>query len=100
MTQTTAEQLLERFKVKNSITVNINGVELKFNRDDAALDAFTNEVDKNNRITPIKDYLLATVDRDSKDTLVQIINVPGVAVALMEKVNGAFMPDLEVSLKN
>lgn len=100
MEKTTATTLLEKFGIKNSITVDINGVELTFNRDDAAFDQFTNDVDKNNRITPIKDYLLSTVAPESKAILLEIINIPSVAVALMEKVNGAFLPQLEVTVKN
>lgn len=95
-----ATQLLEKFGIKNTLTVEINGIELTFNRDDAAFDAFTNEVQQNNRITPIKDYLLACVTKDHKETLLQIINVPGVALALAEKVNEAFVADIEVKVKN
>ncbi|MEE3608261.1 putative phage tail assembly chaperone [Avibacterium paragallinarum] len=95
-----ATQLLEKFGIKNTLTVEINGIELTFNRDDAAFDAFTNEVEKDNRITPIKDYLLATISKEHKETLLQIIHLPGVALALAEKVNKAFVADIEVKVKN
>lgn len=96
----TANELLESLGIKNSITLIVNGVELTFNRDDSAFDQFTNEVDKNNRLTPIKDYLLATISKEHKDTLLKIINVPSVALSLVEKVQEAFLPSLEITVKN
>lgn len=95
-----ATQLLEKFGIKNTLTVEFNGIELTFNRDDAAYDAFTNEVTEKNKLTPMKDLLLALVSREDKETLLQIINVPGIAGALAEKVNEAFVADIEVKVKN
>lgn len=100
MEKNTATQLLETLGIKNSITLKLAHFELTFNRDDAAFDRFTNEVSDNNRVTPMKDYLLATVDKDSKADLLEVLNVAGVALKLFEKVNRAFVYDLDLEVKN
>ncbi|MFU2054314.1 putative phage tail assembly chaperone [Gallibacterium anatis] len=96
----TAQQLLEELTGKERVTVNIGGVELVFNRDNAAIDALFNEITKENKITPVKDYLLQIVDGESKADLLTIINVPGLAVQLVEKLNAIFVPEIEIAVKN
>ncbi|MFZ7175155.1 putative phage tail assembly chaperone [[Pasteurella] aerogenes] len=99
--KTTAQALLEKLMGrKNSVVIDLEGVELKFNRDDVAYDAFFNDVEAKNKLTPMKDYLLTIIDRDQRDLLVQLVQVPDVAATLLAKVNEAFVPKLEAKLKN
>lgn len=100
--KTTAQSLLEKLtaNTKNSVTVDVAGVDFVFNKDTAAYDAMINEIDSGNKITPIKDYLLAIVDRAQRDDLLTIINVPGLALKIAGTVNKVLVPEIEVSVKN
>ena len=59
-----------------------------------------NEIESGNKITPIKDYLLAIVDRTQRDELLSIINVPGLALKIAGTVNKVLVPEIEVTVKN
>lgn len=96
----TAQQLLEELTGKESVTINIGGIELVFNRDNAAIDALFNEVASGNVLTPVKDYLLQVVSKEHKEDLLTIINAPGVAAKIAEKINSVFVPKIEVTVKN
>lgn len=86
--------------LKDSVTVTFSGVELTFFRDDAAYDQMINDIDSKNKITPIKDYLLAIVNREQREELLNIINIPGLALKLATVVNAEFVPEIEITLKN
>ena len=100
--KTTAKQLLEQLNsaLKDSVTVSVGGVEFKFIRDNAAYDSMINEVDAGNKVTPIKDYLLAIVDRSQREDLLSVINLPGLALNLAAKVNQELIPKFELAIKN
>ncbi|MDA3979043.1 putative phage tail assembly chaperone [Gallibacterium sp. AGMB14963] len=96
----TAQQLLDELTGKDKVTINIKGVELVFNRDNAAIDALFNDLTDTNKVTPTKDYLLQIVDKACKDDLLTIINVPGLAMQIAGKVNEVFLPKIEITVKN
>lgn len=98
----TAQSLLEKLTAdaKNTVTIDIQGVEFTFNKDAAAYDSMINEIESGNKITPIKDYLLAIVDRTQRDELLSIINVPGLALKIAGTVNKVLVPEIEVTVKN
>lgn len=97
-----AVEILEQLnaKTKNSVTVDLHGMEFKFNRDDAAYDVLINEIEGNNKITPVKDYLLQIVDKVQRDDLLKLINLPGLALQLAGKINAVLVPQIEISVKN
>ncbi|RRN04759.1 hypothetical protein EIM44_04800 [Bibersteinia trehalosi] len=97
-----AQTLLEKLmkNVKDSVTISISGTDFTFNRDDAAYDAMVNEIEGNNKTTPIKDYLLTIVKREQRDELINIINVPGLAPQVAGAVNKVLVPKVEITVKN
>lgn len=97
----TAQALLAKLiaQYKDSVTINVGGVDFVFNRDDAAYDAMINEVDSGNKLTPIKEYLLTIVAREQKDDLLQIIHLPGLALQVVGKVNAELVPELNLKVK-
>ncbi len=99
--QNAAQTLLEKMGVstKNEIEVEINGVTLKFYKDNAAYDAFLNDVSEKNKVTPAKDYLLATIAPQSREDLLEIINVPNLALQVASVINAEFLPKLKISVK-
>ncbi|MBN6067877.1 putative phage tail assembly chaperone [Aggregatibacter actinomycetemcomitans] len=100
--KTQAQSLLEKLTAdaKNSVTIEISGTEFTFNKDAAAYDSMVNEIESGNKITPIKDYLLAIVERAQRDELLSIINVPGLALKIAGTVNKVLVPEIEITVKN
>ncbi|OOF81706.1 putative phage tail assembly chaperone [Rodentibacter caecimuris] len=97
-----AQTLLEILtgNLKDSVTVNIEGVEFTFMRDNSAYDQMMNDITTDNKVTPIKDYLLTIVAREQKEDLLEIINVPGLAGLLAGKVNEVLVPKINITVKN
>ena len=102
MEKTQAQTLLEKLtgKMKDSVVVNIAGVDFTFVRDNSAYDQMINDIDSKNKVTPMKDYLLAIVAREQREALLEIINVPGLALQVTGKVNEVFVPEIDISVKN
>lgn len=102
MEKTQAQTLLEKLtgKMKDSVVVNIAGVDFNFVRDNSAYDQMINDVDSKNKVTPMKDYLLAIVAHEQREALLEIINVPGLALQVAAKVNDVFVPEIDISVKN
>lgn len=102
MEKTQAQSLLEKLtgNLKDSVTVNVAGVDFTFLRDNSAYDQMINDYESNNKVTPFKDYLLAIVVREQREDLLAIINVPGLAMQMAAKVNEVFVPQINVSVKN
>lgn len=98
----TATTLLERMGLatKNHVVLDINGVDFRFNLDTAARDAMYNEITLNNKVTPIKDYLLTIVDPAQRNDLLEIINVGGLAPQIFEHVDKALTPKINITVKN
>lgn len=98
----TAQSLYERMGVRviDKVTLAVNGVDFTFRLDTTAYEAFCNDVESNNKVTPAKDYLLAIIEPSQRDQLVEALHIPNFAFAVMEKVNAQLFPKLEITLKN
>lgn len=68
MEKTNAQTLLDKLtgNLKDSVKVDVEGVEFTFLRDNSAYDQMMNDITTDNKVTPIKDYLLAIVAREQK----------------------------------
>ncbi|THA15647.1 putative phage tail assembly chaperone [Rodentibacter pneumotropicus] len=97
-----AQTLLEKLtgNLKDSVTVNVEGVDFTFIRDNSAYDQMMNDITTDNKVTPIKDYLLTIVAREQREDLLEIINVPGLAGTLAGKVNEVLVPKINITVKN
>ncbi|MGX2949374.1 putative phage tail assembly chaperone [Ursidibacter sp. B-7004-1] len=96
----TAKELLESLQAKNKTTISIGGVEFTFNLDNAAYDAMINSFGEDNKVTPVKDYLLDIVDSAQKEEFAELLQVPGLALQIAGKVNAALIPKVEITVKN
>lgn len=94
--------LLEKLNAlgQDQVTIEIEGVEFTFVRDNAAYDVMINEMSMENKITPTKDYLLTIVKPEQREELLKILNIPNFALTLAGKVNGVLIPKIEMKLKN
>ena len=102
MEKTNAQTLLDKLtgNLKDSVKVDVEGVEFTCLRDNSAYDQMMNDITTDNKVTPIKDYLLAIVAREQKEDLLAIINVPGLAGLLAGKVNEVLVPKINITVKN
>ncbi|OOF58927.1 putative phage tail assembly chaperone [Rodentibacter myodis] len=102
MEKTQAQTLLEKLtgNLKDSVVLNIAGTDFTFIRDNSAFDQMINDMGERNKVTPFKDYLLAIVAREQKAELLEIINVPGLAMKIAGKVNEIFVPEIDITVKN
>lgn len=92
---------LEKMNIilRDSVEVSINGMPFVFHLDHAAYDAFLNDVNAKNKVTPMKDYLLTIVEPQQRKALLDIINLPDLALNLVEKVNDVLIPKFEIIVK-
>lgn len=99
MTQATAILNKMGISLENTAEVDVNGVSFTFHRDSAAYDTFVNDLKDNNKITPAKDYLLAIIDPAQRADLLEIINLPNLALMLAGEVNKVFLPKFNITVK-
>ncbi|WP_458118793.1 putative phage tail assembly chaperone [Mannheimia haemolytica] len=99
MTQATMILNKMGINLENTAEVEVNGVSFTFHRDSAAYDAFVNDLKDDNKITPAKDYLLAIIDPTQRAELLEIINLPNLALMLAAKVNEVFLPKFNITVK-
>lgn len=94
--------VLERMGInlRNQVTLTINSVDFSFKLDQAAYDECVNSITENNRLTPLKDYLIAIVSPEQREEFLEIINIPNMAISIAEKVNKELFPKIEITVKN
>lgn len=83
---------------KQTISLNINGTIIRFNVDTTAEEKFIDEVQEDNKVTPMRNFLMRTVDPESKEALKPFLKSPSTAMKIGEKVVEAFSPTLEIAL--
>ncbi|MDN4696292.1 putative phage tail assembly chaperone [Vibrio parahaemolyticus] len=83
------------------VVVAIASTDFKFTPTVADANNYTNGVSLDNKVEPARTYLERTVDKEQKDTLVELLNtVPGLAVELHQKVHEASKGGITITLKN
>lgn len=96
----TAQELLESLTPKTKTTISISGVDFTFHLDNTAYDAMVNSIGEDNKVTPIKDYLLDVIDPAQKADFAPLLQVPGLALQVASKVNAQLIPKVEITVKN
>lgn len=95
-----AQQILNTLKPKVSVEVSIiEGVSFTFYQDLAAYDQFVNQVSEKNKITPAKDYLISIVAPEDREDLLEVINLPNLALQLVKEVNEALFSSIDLKVK-
>lgn len=85
---------------KQTITLIVSGAELAFEPTTQAYNKYINELTMDDKVAPAHNYLNRIVATDGKDALGKLLAMPGVGLKLAAKVNEAFIPELEISVKN
>lgn len=85
---------------KQTITLTVNGTDLTFEPTTQAYNKYINELTMDDKVAPAHNYLNRVVTADSKDALAKLLALTGAGLKLAAKVNEAFVPELEISIKN
>ncbi|OXS14000.1 hypothetical protein CGX12_16600 [Zobellella denitrificans] len=85
---------------KQTITLVVNGTDLTFEPTTQAYNKYINELSMDDKVAPAHTYLNRIVAAESKEALGKLLAQPGAGLKLVAKVNEAFEPELEISVKN
>lgn len=85
---------------KQTITATVNGTDIHFEPTTAAYNKYINELTMDDKVAPAHNYLNRVVAAESKEALADVLKLTGASLKLAAKVNEAFVPELEISIKN
>lgn len=81
-----------------TIKLTVNGSELTFNMNLAAYNCYLNEVQPTNKVGPAQNLCMRTVAPESKATLQDLLQQPGMGVMLMASLIEEYMPDIKITV--
>ncbi|CDL87202.1 putative phage tail assembly chaperone [Xenorhabdus cabanillasii] len=87
-------------KENKIITLIIGEKEINFEPNMIAYNSMINDMTMENKIVPIVTYLRRIVQPASKATLDELLQIPGAAMQIVERVNAEYAPKLEIEIKN
>ncbi|PHM27480.1 putative phage tail assembly chaperone [Xenorhabdus budapestensis] len=87
-------------KENKIIALIVGGNEIKFEPNIVAYNNMINDMTMDNKIVPIVTYLRRIVQSASKPALDELLQIPGAAMQLVEKINSEYAPKLEIEIKN
>lgn len=83
-----------------SIVLNIAGTDISFKPDMATYNKYINEMSMSNKVAPAHNFLTRTVEAESKDALLKIMELPGATLQIVGKLLEEYTPELEITVKN
>ncbi|OTA17562.1 putative phage protein [Xenorhabdus vietnamensis] len=87
-------------KENKIVSLIVSGNEIKFEPNIVAYNNMINDMTMDNKIVPIVTYLRRIVQPASKSALDELLQIPGAAMQLVEKINSEYAPKLEIEIKN
>lgn len=84
--------------MEKKITLTVNDKPLNFTVTLADYNKYVNELTPINKVAPARNFLMRTVDAESKDTLREIVDLPGVGVQLAMAMLDEYMPDVNITV--
>ncbi|MDC9589179.1 putative phage tail assembly chaperone [Xenorhabdus sp. XENO-10] len=87
-------------KENKIVSLIVAGDEIKFEPNIVAYNNMINDMTMDNKIVPIVTYLRRIVQPTSKSALDELLQIPGAAMQLVEKINSEYAPKLEIEIKN
>ncbi|PHM68265.1 putative phage tail assembly chaperone [Xenorhabdus sp. KJ12.1] len=87
-------------KENKVITLIIAEKEINFEPNIIAYNSMINDMTLDNKIVPIVTYLRRIVWPASKAALDELLQIPGAAMQIVERVNAEYAPKLDIEIKN
>ena len=84
--------------MEKKITLTVNDNPLNFTVSLADYNKYVNELTPINKVTPARNFLMRTVDADSKDALREMVDLPGVGVQLAMTLLDEYMPEVSITV--
>lgn len=85
---------------KQTITLTIAGTDIRFEPTLVAYNSYINDLAMNDKVAPAHNYLRKIVSAEHKAALSDLLALPGAALQLTAKINEAFAPALDITVKN
>ncbi|MGL4651151.1 MAG: putative phage tail assembly chaperone [Caldilineaceae bacterium] len=82
------------------ITLQVGSKELKFAPTMVAYNSLVNSMRPGDMVAPTHNYLKKIVCQESQADLDELLAKPGAVMQLAAAVNGEFVPELEITVKN
>lgn len=83
---------------EKKISLTVNDKPLNFTVTLADYNKYINELTPINKVTPARNFLMRTVDADSKDALRDLVDLPGVGVQLAMTLLDEYMPEVSITV--
>lgn len=84
--------------MEKKISLTVNDKPLNFTVTLADYNKYINEITPFNKIAPGRNFLMRTVDADSKDALREVVDLPGVGVQLAMTLLDEYMPEVSITV--
>ena len=84
--------------MEKQISLTVNDTPLHFTVTLADYNKYVNELTPINKVAPARNFLMRTVDADSKEGLREVVDLPGVGVQLAMALLEEYMPDVTITV--
>ena len=84
--------------MEKKISLTANDKPLNFTVTLADYNKYINELTPINKVAPARNFLMRTVDADSKDALRELVDLPGVGVQLAMALLDEYMPEVSITV--
>lgn len=84
--------------MEKKISLTVNEQPLNFTVTLADYNKYINEMTLFNKIAPARNFLMRTVDADSKDALREVVDLPGVGVQIASSILEEYTPDVNITV--
>ena len=84
--------------MEKKISLTVNDQPLNFTVTLADYNKYINEMTLFNKIAPARNFLMRTVDADSKDALREVVDLPGVGVQIASSILEEYTPDVNITV--
>lgn len=82
----------------NKITLNIAGQAMAFNVTPEDQEKMINETTQDNKVAPMHNFLMRTVDPACKEDLKKLLIIPASTIKICTFVNQEYIPELNIKL--
>lgn len=82
----------------NKITLKLNGTPIHFNVTPDTHERLIDEIKANSKVAPMNNFLVRTVDAESKEALAPFLKNAGLVVEIATKVLEEFTPKLKITV--
>lgn len=84
--------------MEKKISLTVNDQPLNFTVTLADYNKYINEMTLINKIAPARNFLMRTVDADSKDALREVVDLPGFGVQIASSILEEYTPDVNITV--